>query len=80
MPNQRILTTLFRPRALLPGFILFAVAWALIGAGSAAADNNTTVMTQNLYQGTEFANIAGLKSGVGFPEALLATSADHATY
>jgi hypothetical protein len=80
MPNQRILTTLFRPRALLPGLILFAAAWALIGAGSAAADTNLTVMTQNVYQGTEFSHIAELKAGTTFPEALVATSADYATY
>ena len=80
MPNQRILTTLFRPRALLPGLVLFAVAWALMGAGSAAADTNVTVMTQNVYQGTEFRHITEIKPGASFPEALVATSADYATY
>ena len=80
MPNQRILTMLFRPRALLPGLVLFAVAWALIGAGSAAADSNVNVMTQNVYQGTEFRHITEIKPGASFGEALVATSADYATY
>ena len=80
MPSQRILTTLFRPRALLPGLVLFAAVWALISAGSAAADNNLTVMTQNVYQGTEFRHITEIKPGASFAEALVATSADYATY
>ena len=80
MPNQCILTTLFRPRALLPGLVLFATAWAFIGAGSAAADTNLKVMTQNVYQGTEFRHIAELKKGASFPEAIVATTADYATY
>jgi hypothetical protein len=74
------MTTLFRPRALLPGLILFAFAWALIGAGSAAADTNLNVMTQNVYQGTEFRHITELKAGTTFEQALAATSADYATY
>jgi hypothetical protein len=68
-------------RALLPGLVLFAAGWALIGAGSAAADSNLTVMTQNLYQGTEFAHIAALQGKTPtFEEALAATTADYATY
>jgi hypothetical protein len=80
MPSHRIPTTLFRPRALLRGLILVAVAWGVVGAGSAAADTNLNVMTQNVYQGTEFRHIAELKPGTKFPEALVATSADYATY
>lgn len=63
--------------------IALAVVWALIGAGSARAEGgrSVTVMTQNLYQGTEFRNIQGL---IGkeptLEQALAATTADYATY
>jgi len=93
MRNHAVLT-LSRPAALRRGAILFALAWAVfgvatIGAGSAYADEQTgqtdhavTVMTQNLYQGTEFRHIQELlgKAEVSFPEALAATTADYTTY
>jgi hypothetical protein len=74
-----------RPRA----FVLFAVAWAAAGAlawaaagaGTAYADGSVTVMTQNLYQGTEFANFAALAGTTPtLEEALAATTADYQTY
>jgi Endonuclease/Exonuclease/phosphatase family len=70
-----------RPRALRRGVLLLAVAWAVLGAGTAAADSSVTVMTQNLYQGTEFRNFAALQGKtVSFEEALFATSTDYGTY
>jgi hypothetical protein len=54
-----------------------------LGAGTAAAkERSVTVMTQNLYQGTEFRNFAALqgKKEVTFGEAIAATSADYGTY
>jgi len=80
MMRNDVVPTLSRPAALLRAFSLFALAWAVIGVGTAHADGNVTVMTQNVYQGTEFRNIQGLKSGQSFSEALVATSADYATY
>jgi hypothetical protein len=81
MPNQRILTTLLRPRAFLRALILAAVAGGVIGVGSANADSNLTVMTQNLYQGTEFAHFAALQGTTPtLAQALEATTADYATY
>jgi hypothetical protein len=61
----------------------FVLAWAAIGAGSAGADQRSvTVMTQNLYQGTEFAHIRALigKEGLTTSEVLEATTADYGTY
>lgn len=70
--------------AFLRASILCAVAWAVIGAGTASADKRSvTVMTQNLYQGTEFAHIRVLaqsKEPVSFNQAIAATTADYATY
>lgn len=65
--------------------LLLALGLALIatGAPSAAAEGGrtVTVMTQNLYQGTEFAHIQGLVgASPSFEEALAATTADYATY
>ena len=75
-----------RPAALLRVFILFAIAWSVIGVGTASAHKSSgsvTVMTQNVYQGTEFAHIRVLaqsKNPVSFNEAIAATTADYATY
>jgi endonuclease/exonuclease/phosphatase family metal-dependent hydrolase len=81
MSDHPILTTLSRPRAFLRALILAAVAGGVIGAGSASADSNLTVMTQNLYQGTEFAHFAALQGTTPtFAQALEATTADYATY
>jgi Endonuclease/Exonuclease/phosphatase family len=82
MMRNHVVPTLSRPAALLRAFILFALAWAVIGVGTAYADGNVTVMTQNVYQGTEFAHIQGLvgKASVTLPEVLAATTADYATY
>jgi hypothetical protein len=82
MLGHYVLPTLFRPRALRRGVMLFAVAWAVIGVGTAHADDHSvTVMTQNLYQGTEFANFAALQGTTPtLEEALAATTADYATY
>ncbi|MEA2201360.1 MAG: hypothetical protein QOI89_1956 [Solirubrobacteraceae bacterium] len=72
-----------RARALLRAVaLLFTFACALVGAGAASADERSvTVMTQNLYQGTEFANFSALQGTTPtFEQALAATSADYATY
>jgi hypothetical protein len=82
MCDRRIPTASSRLRWLSCAVTLFAVAWALIGVGSAQADDHSvTVMTQNLYQGTEFANFAALQGSTPtLEEALAATTADYATY
>jgi hypothetical protein len=70
-------------RMLVRVLIALAIAWALVGAASARADGGrtVTVMTQNLYQGTEFRNIQGLiGANPTFEAALAATTADYATY
>jgi hypothetical protein len=71
--------------ALLRAVVLSAVAWSVIGVGSAFAnehgDHSVTVMTQNLYQGTEFRHFSALAGTTpGFEEALAATTADYGTY
>jgi Endonuclease/Exonuclease/phosphatase family len=84
MPRHRVRSTSFRPCALLRALSLCVVIW-VVGAGAAYAGENgahsVTVMTQNLYQGTEFRNfeaLAGTNPTLG--EALAATSADYGTY
>ncbi|HWX86930.1 MAG TPA: endonuclease/exonuclease/phosphatase family protein [Solirubrobacteraceae bacterium] len=79
-------------RILARAVAAFAVALAVIGVGSAHAEHPrsvtmmtqnrlVTVMTQNLYQGTEFRNIQGLVGGAPtLEQALAATTADYATY
>ncbi|HXB17072.1 MAG TPA: endonuclease/exonuclease/phosphatase family protein [Solirubrobacteraceae bacterium] len=69
--------------AVLLALALLAVAWGIVGAGSANADKRSvTVMTQNLYQGTEFAHIRALVGGPppSQAEVLKATTEDYATY
>ena len=56
---------------------------AVLGTTSARAENPraVTVMTQNLYQGTEFRHIQGLVgTNPTLGQALAATTADYATY
>jgi endonuclease/exonuclease/phosphatase family metal-dependent hydrolase len=62
--------------------LLASVAIAGLAASTASADRRAvTVMTQNLYQGTEFAHFAALAGTTpSFEEALAATTADYATY
>lgn len=76
MPLMRVILALAVTSA-------FGVGWASLWVSTAAAEGGrtVTVMTQNLYQGTEFRNIQGLvgKSPT-FEEALAATTADYATY
>jgi hypothetical protein len=68
-----------RARAALAG-LACCVAVAF-GAGSAYADGSVTVMTQNLYQGTEFRHFAALAGTTPtFAQALEATTADYGTY
>jgi endonuclease/exonuclease/phosphatase family metal-dependent hydrolase len=64
------------------GAILAALSWASLGAGSAYATGTVTVMTQNIYQGTEFAHFAALQAipEPTFEQALGATTADYGTY
>lgn len=82
--RQHAVSTLLRPPALRRAVILFAFAWAAIGTATAHAGGPVTVMTQNLYQGTEFAKIRALaeskKEHVSFEEAIAATTTDYATY
>jgi hypothetical protein len=68
--------------ALMLFALVCALAWTIVGAGTARADDGSvTVMTQNLYQGTEFRNLAGLTGkSPNLEEALAATTADYATY
>jgi hypothetical protein len=75
-------------RALTQGRVLVLVltgalvALTLILAGVARADQRSvTVMTQNLYQGTEFRHIQALAgTNPTLEEALAATTADYGTY
>jgi len=62
--------------------LVLVVAGALFGASSAYAGNGSiTVMTQNLYQGTEFRHFAALQGTTPtFEQALAATTADYITY
>jgi endonuclease/exonuclease/phosphatase family metal-dependent hydrolase len=61
--------------------LALVVMGALFGAASAYGDGNVTVMTQNLYQGTEFRHFAGLQGTTpSFGQALEATTADYLTY
>ncbi len=71
------------PHLLRRAILLLAVvaAWAVFGAGSARASGSVTVMTQNIYQGTEFANFSALQGTTPtFEQALVATTTDYATY
>jgi len=66
-------------------FIAIAVAIVvllIVAAGSARADQRSvTVMTQNLYQGTEFSHIQALAgANPTLEQALEATTADYGTY
>jgi hypothetical protein len=80
MLRHRIQSSSIRPRALMRATILCAFVWA-IGAAPAHADGSATVMTQNLYQGTEFAHFAALQGTTPtLTEALAATTADYGTY
>jgi hypothetical protein len=58
------------------------VALIIVAAGSASADQRSvTVMTQNLYQGTEFSHIQALAgANPTLEQALEATTADYGTY
>jgi hypothetical protein len=70
-------------RALARTVVAFVVALTIVGVGSAHAERgrSVTVMTQNLYQGTEFRNIQALVGGTPtLQQALAATTADYATY
>jgi Endonuclease/Exonuclease/phosphatase family len=80
MLRDLIKSTSHRPRVLSRVIILSALLCA-IGAGTAHADGSLTVMTQNLYQGTEFAHFAALQGTTPtLEEALAATTADYGTY
>jgi hypothetical protein len=81
MTREHVVPTLFRPPALRRAVILFALVWAVIGADTAHAGGSVTVMTQNLYQGTEFAQIQKLVKGERpISDAFTATTEDYATY
>jgi hypothetical protein len=85
MVHDPVLPKLSRAVALRRAVILFAVAWAVLGASTAYADDHgrsrVTVMTQNLYQGTEFRNFQALAGTTPtLEQALAATTADYLTY
>lgn len=78
-----------RVRLLLAALFVLALAAALLTAARAQArpghgvgpERVVTVMTQNLYQGTEFRHIQELIGKTpSFEEALSATTTDYATY
>ena len=59
MLAARTLSKLLHTRAWGGVVVVLALALALVGASSAAAARRSvTVMTQNLYQGTEFRHFA----------------------
>jgi hypothetical protein len=61
--------------------LVLVVVAALFGATSAYGDGSITVMTQNLYQGTEFRHFAALQgTEPTLEQALAATTADYITY
>ena len=61
--------------------LVVVVAGALFGAANAYGDGSVTVMTQNLYQGTEFRHFAALQgTEPTLEQALGATTADYITY
>ncbi|HEY4895605.1 MAG TPA: endonuclease/exonuclease/phosphatase family protein, partial [Solirubrobacteraceae bacterium] len=68
----------------LAAVIVSALAAGLSAVGAYADSSeghSVTIMTQNLYQGTEFRHIQGLVGHeVSFEEALAATTADYSTY
>jgi endonuclease/exonuclease/phosphatase family metal-dependent hydrolase len=77
-----MLCSLRRARAALRVVTLCAIAVIALGVGAAQAHERVvTVMTQNLYQGTEFANLRALAGTTPtFAQALAATTADYRTY
>jgi hypothetical protein len=76
-----MLSAVHPTRIFLCALFLCVVAVAAACTYTAQADQRAvTVMTQNLYQGTEFANIASLPATPTFAQALGATTADYATY
>jgi hypothetical protein len=80
---QKVADQLTLRGALARALLAFALAWAVMGAANAPAERgrSVTVMTQNLYQGTEFRNIQALVGGrPTLEQALAATTADYATY
>jgi endonuclease/exonuclease/phosphatase family metal-dependent hydrolase len=67
-------------RALIAGALMCA-SGAATAAGATAGERSVTVMTQNLYQGTEFKHFAALQGKKPtLNEALEATTADYRTY
>jgi hypothetical protein len=81
MFGHHVVSALARARVTL-AVLLFAVVWTALGAGTASAkERSVTVMTQNLYQGTEFKHFAALQGKtVSKEEAIAATTADYGTY
>jgi hypothetical protein len=84
MLRHRVRPTFFGLRSLLSAIALCAVL-SVLGAGPVYADENrdrsVTVMTQNLYQGTEFRNFQALAGTTPtLEQALAATTADYGTY
>ena len=76
MLGHHVVSALSRARVTVV-VVLFAVVCSVLGAGTASAkERSVTVMTQNLYQGTEFRHFAALqgKKEVTFNEAIEATS------
>ena len=85
MLGDRSLSTLLGGRIARYALVLSALilVWVAIVADAASANTRSvTVMTQNLYQGTEFAHIRALVGKVGLTEKEIveATTADYGTY
>jgi Endonuclease/Exonuclease/phosphatase family len=68
-------------RLLIAGAIALVVLAAMAAATARADQRSVTVMTQNLYQGTEFRHIQALAgANPTLEQALEATTADYGTY
>ena len=85
MLGDRSFSTLLGGRIARYALVLSALilVWVAIVADAASANTRSvTVMTQNLYQGTEFAHIQALVGKVGLTEKEIveATTADYGTY
>src|SRR4051812_7761559 len=80
--TRAMLALLLAPRALRRAIAVSAVVWVALGAATAAgADRQLTVMTYNIYQGTEFRHFAALTGTTpSLDVALAATTADYETY
>jgi hypothetical protein len=85
MLRHRTQHMVVRPSTLLRAVLVVAVVWSLAGAAGAYAKapepRVVPIMTQNVYQGTEFRHLQALAGhNPTLEEALAATTADYGTY